>query len=574
MTQLSGKEALFFLVGFGLVNAVVFSFIGMSLTFIAGFSLASWHFPLAVLFALGVNYYAAHYLFGPHCRKTLTVSTGIIVTVIVVSILFSLLFYDISFDGQMYHIDAAFYLKNGWNPFKNELSPDINQALWLNHYGKGVEAPEAAVYALINRIESTKSVNFMVMAASFCLSMSFLLRLGRFSFRKNLFFSFLLSCNPIVIYLLLTTYVDGQLASYLLCFLAAAGLLYRNANRFYLMLLAMLLIIVLNIKFSSVVFAAVFSAGLLLALMLDRQIKSLKKVFVICVLATGFGVGVVGYFPYVSNTVHFHDPLYPGFHLLKSEAAKLAPESFARRNRFSRFFISFFSHTDELHIYRDKDPQIPSKIPFSFNKTDIYNALKPTVCRMAGFGPFFSGISILGLVFFIISAWRVHDKKQLTPVLVVLGTLLVSVFLISEAWYARYVPQLWFVPVIALMASEYYGPSFMRLKNLLYVIVLINLFFAFASFPYVFYQSEKIDYELAQLKVSGQTISVRFTYFVSNRIRFLEKQIPFQETRIPDNTGVYMVCSSTRYIPPQQPADLPKSWILRFGEKIEQRINP
>ncbi|HZK63575.1 MAG TPA: hypothetical protein VFC34_05490, partial [Puia sp.] len=513
-------------------------------------------------------------LFGPHFRKTLIVSTCIIVVVIIVSILFSLLFYDISFDGQMYHIDAAFYLKNGWNPFKKELAPDINQALWLNHYGKGVEAPEAAVYALTNRIETTKSVNFMVMAASFCLSMSFLLRLNRFSFRKNLFFSFLLSGNPIVIYLLLTTYVDGQLSSYLLCFLAVAGLLYRNTNRVYLMLLAMLLIIVLNIKFSSVVFAAIFSAGLLLALILGGQIKSLKKVFVVCVIATGFGIGVVGYFPYVSNTVHFHDPLYPGFHLLQSEAAKLAPESFARRNRFSRFFISFFSHTNELHIYQDKDPQIPSKIPFSFNKTDIYNALKPTVCRMAGFGPFFSGISILALVFFIISAWRLPDKKQMTPVLVLLGTLLVSVFSISEAWYARYVPQLWFVPVIALIASEYYRPAFIRLKNLLYLIVLINLSFAFAGFPYVYYQSAKIDYELAKLKASGQTISVQFTYFVSNRIRFLEKEIPFQETKIPDNTGVYMVGSSTRYIPPEPGADLPKSWILRLGEKIEHRINP
>ncbi len=574
MPQLSGKEGLFFLIGFGLVNAVVFTFIGMSLTFLAGFSLASWHFPLAVLFALGVNYYAAHFLFGPHFRTTLIVSTGVIVTVIIVSILFSLLFYDISFDGQMYHIDAAFYLKNGWNPFKRELSPDISQALWLNHYGKGVEAPEAAVYALTNRIETTKSVNFMVMAASFCLSMSFLLRLNRFSFRKNLFFSFLLSGNPIVIYLLLTTYVDGQLASYLLCFLAVAGLLYRNANRVYLMLLAMLLVIVVNIKFSSVVFAAIFSAGLLLALILSGQIKSLKKVFVVCVIATAFAIGVVGYFPYVSNTIHFHDPLYPGLHLLQSEAAKLAPESFARRNRFSRFFISFFSHTNELHIYQDKDPQIPSKIPFSFNRTDIYNALKPTVCRMAGFGPFFSGISILALVFFIMSAWRLPDKKQLTPVLVLLGTLVVSVFVIPEAWYARYVPQLWFVPVIALIASEYYRPAFIRLKNLLYLIVLINLSFAFANFPYVYYQSAKIDYELAKLKASGQIIPVQFTYFVSNRIRFLEKEIPFQETKIPENTGVYMVCSSTRYTSPKPGADFPKSWILRLGEKIERRINP
>ncbi|MFI5124795.1 MAG: hypothetical protein ACHQDF_05670 [Chitinophagales bacterium] len=575
MPQLSGKEGLFFLIGFGLLNAVVFTFIGMSLTFIAGFTLTSWHFPSAVLISLGVNYYAARFFLGSHYRPAWIKSTWIILIVIIVSILFSLLFYDISFDGQMYHIDSAFYLKNGWNPFKKELSPGINQALWLNHYGKGVEAPEGAVYALTNRIETTKSTNFILLAASFCLSLSFLLRLNRFSFRKNLLFSFLLSFNPIVIYLLLTTYVDGQLASCLLCLLVAGCLLYRDANRFYLILLAMILIVVLNIKFSSVVFAAIFSAGLLLALIVSGQKKSSKKVFLVCALAAGFGIAVAGYFPYITNTIHDHDPLYPGLPMLQSEAAKLAPESFAHMNRFSRFFVSFFSHTDDLHIYRDKNPQIPAKIPFGFNRTDIYNALKPIVSHMAGFGPFFSGICIMAFIFFTITAWRLPDKKQLVPVILLLGTLTCSVFIISEAWYARYVPQLWFIPVIALIVSEYYQPArFRKLRNLLYLVALIDLSFAFASFPYIYYQSAKIDYELAQLKASGQTIPVQFTYFVSNRIRFSEKQIPFQETKIPENKGVYMLSSSTRYIPPEPMPDLPKPWILRLGEKIERQIHP
>ncbi|MDP4130035.1 MAG: hypothetical protein Q8939_07725 [Bacteroidota bacterium] len=575
MPQLSGKEGLFFLIGSGLLNAVVFTLIGMSLTFIAGFTLTPWHFPSAVLISLAVNYYAARFFLGPDSRATWIKSSWIILTVIAGSILFSLLFYDISFDGQMYHIDSAFYLKNGWNPFKKELSPDINQALWLNHYGKGAEAPEGAVYALTNRIETTKSVNFILLTASFCLSLFFLLRLNRFSFRKNLLFSFLLSCNPIVVYLLLTTYVDGLLASCLLCFLMAGCLLYRDVNRFYLMLLAMLLIVVLNIKFSSVVFAIIFSGGLLTALLISRQRKSFRKVFLVCALAAGFGVAVVGYFPYITNSLHYHDPLYPGLPMLQSEAAKLAPDRFAHMNRFSKFFVSFFSHTDDLHIYRDRNPQIPAKIPFSFNRTDIFNALKPIVSHMAGFGPFFSGISILALILFIVTAWWIPDKKRLVPVIVLLGTLTCSVFVISEVWYARYVPQLWFIPVIALIVSEYYQPRRLRkLRNILYLMALIDLSFSFASFPYVYYQSAKIDYELRQLKASRQTISVQFSYFVSNRIRFSEKQIPFQETKIPELQGVYMINSSTRYIPPEPMPDLPKSWILRMGEKIEHQIHP
>jgi hypothetical protein len=564
-----------FLTGFGLVNAVTFTFIGMSLTFISGHGLAFWHFPLAVFFALLVNLAAARYFLGAGYIRAFVTSSCIILAVITLSILLSAYIYDISYDGQLYHLDSAFHLKNGWNPFKKELSPEVNQAFWINHYGKGVEAPQAAVYALTNRIETTKSTNFILLAASFCLSMSLLLRLNRFSFRRNLLFSFLLSFNPVTIYQLLNTYVDGQMASYLLCFIVVGCLLYLDANRFHLLLLATVLMVVLNIKFSAIVIAAVFCAGLLLALIIGRQKQTFRKVFIVCVLATGLGIGVVGYYPYVTNTIHYHDPIYPGLPLLQSEAARLCPGNFAHMNRFSKFFVSFFSHTNDFHIYREKNPVVSPKIPFSFNKTDLFNAVKPYVVIMAGFGPFFSGICMTALLIFIVSVWRLPNRKPLVPVLVLLGTIMCSVFIISEDWFARYIPQLWFAPVIALIAAEYFRPgAFGKLKNLLYVIMLINLSFGFASFAYVYYKTVQINYNLARLKASGQTIPVYFRYYTSNRIRFAEHHIPIREQVIPDDEGEFMVSSSSKYIPPNPLPDLPKPWILQIGERLEHRIRP
>jgi hypothetical protein len=575
MTSMDSKTCRWFLMGFGLVNSVTFTFILMSITFICGYTLAFWHFPLAILCALASNYAASRYILKSGYIPVFLSSTWIILVVIILSILIAGQFYDISPDGQMYHLDSAFHLKAGWNPFVSELPAQVNQALWLNHYGKGVEAPEAAVYALTNRIETTKSTNFILLTASFCLCMSFLQRINHFSLQKNLLFSFLVSCNPVTIYQLLNTYVDGQLASYLLCFVVAASLLYLDADRLYLILLATLLMVVLNIKFSAIIFAAVFCAGLLLALMLSRQMKSFWKVLVVCVLATGIGIGVLGYFPYVINTVKYHDPLYPGLPMLESEAAKVAPGSFARMNRFSKFFVSFFSHTNDLHIYREKNPEIPPKIPFTFNETDLYNALKPAVAIMAGFGPFFSGISIAAFFFFVVSVWRRPDRKILLPLLVLLGTLTCSVFILSEAWWARYAPQLWLVPVIALVASEYFQPQAERkLRHLLYLIVGINLSFGFASFPFVYYKTAEIKYELGRLKASGKTIPVQFTYYTSNRIRFTEHHIPFREENIPEDKAVYMVSSSSKYIPPDSMPDLAKPWLLKIGEQMEHRIHP
>ncbi len=558
-----------FLIGSGLLNAIAFTFIVLSLTFISGYPLAPWHFPLGLLLSLFVNYFAARHFDASGYKPLFLRTTMVILFIILFSILIAGLFYDISFDGQMYHLESSLQMKAGWNPFKKELPPGLNQAIWLNHYGKGVEAPQAAIYALTNRIETTKATNFIILAASFCLSLGFFIRLDYFSFKKNLLFSTLLAFNPVSFYQLLSTYVDGQLCSYLLCLMAVACFLWFDMSRYYGMLLASILVVVINIKFTAIVFAAVFVFGLLFIFLLFKSRKTFFQLAMVCALAAVFAVVVVGYFPYVINTVEYHDPMYPGMKMLQSEAAKQTPDSFLHRNRFSKFVISFFSHTDDLHLYQDKNPVIPAKIPFTFNKTDIRNAAKPYVVHMSGFGPFFSGICIAAIVIFAVFFAGLKQRKEWIPVLLLLGTIIVSVFVISEAWFARYVPQLWFVPVILLIASEAdQRKKLSRWRNLIYLIALVNISFCLVSFPYTYYRSELIRYELRQLKASGQTIPVQFTYYTSNRARFIENGIPFSETQLADSSSRFMVNSSTKYLSPDPLPDPPRPWILQLADRF------
>jgi hypothetical protein len=569
-----GQSNCWFLTGAGLVNSVVFSFVLLSMTFITGHGLGAWHFPLALTLSLLLNYFAAVHFFPENFVPVFIRTSLIILIIIFLSILISTLFYDISFDGQMYHMETAIQMKAGWNPFRHELPPELNQAIWLNHYGKGVEAPEAAIYAFTNRLETTKSTNFIMLAASFCLSMTFLLRLNRFSIRKNILFSTLLAFNPVTFYQLLNTYVDGQLSSFLLCFIALACLLFLDTNRYFFIMLASVLVIVINIKFTSLVFAAIFTAGMLLAFRAGRQWQSFKKALFVTLLASVFAVGVVGYFPYTINIVRYHDIFYPGLKTLKKEAAKVTVPAIIHKNQFSKFFISFFSHTDNLHLTFTKDPVINSKIPFTFNKTDLFNAAKPYVVYMAGMGPFFSGVCLSSILIFGFVWWRSKNRKALLPVIIMAGTVLFSVLIISEAWYVRYVPQLWFFQLILLIASETYRSKMLgRIRHLLYILLLLNISFCLASFPYVFYKTARIKYELEQLKASRQTIPVEFTYFTSNRARFKEFGIPYREVSIPDSNVVFMSSSSTKMIPPAVMPDLPKSLVLRTGEKIENRFH-
>jgi hypothetical protein len=329
-----------------------------------------------------------------------------------------------------------------------------------------------------------------------------------------------------------------------------------------------------NIKFTSLVFAAVFTAGMLMTFLVTKKYKTFKKSILAAVLATAFGVGVVGYFPFVINIVRYHDILYPGLPMLKSEALKFTPPALRNRNQFSKFFISFFSHTDNLHLTVTKDPVIKPKIPFTVNRTDIFNASKPYVVFIAGMGPFFSGICLTAVFIFVYWLRKLKDKKDTIPVLFLSGTVLISSLIISEAWYARYVPQLWLFPFILLIASETVrSKTLNRIRNFLYVISIINLSFCLASFPYVYYKTEQIKYELDQLKASGETIPVEFTYFTSNRERFLEYDIPFRDEQIPDSIAVFMSSSSTKMIPPKPMPDLPKPITLRLGEKIMNRFH-
>ncbi len=568
------KSSSWFLTGAALVNTVVFSFIILCLSFMVGHGLGAWQFPLAFILAIFLNYFASRYFLPLEYKRVFILTSVLALLVIVLSILISGMFYDISADGQMYHMETAIQMKAGWNPFKKELPLELNQAIWLNHYGKGVEDPQATIYAVTNRLETTKATNFIMLAASFCLVMAFLIRLNRFSSKKNLLFTTLLAFNPVTFYQLLNTYVDGQLCSFLLCFIAIACLLFMDANRYFLILLASILIILLNIKFTAIVFGGIFTGGMLLVFFVCKKWQAFKRGFIVSALASVFAVGVVGYFPYMINIIQYHDILYPGLPMLKSEAAKFTPLRLKDKNQLAKFYISFFSHTDNVHLGMVKDPVITYKLPFTFNKTDIFNASKPYVVIIAGMGPFFSGILLSALGLFIYWLWRFKNRKEAIPIIIMAGTLIVSVLIISEAWYVRYVPQLWFFPLVLLMATEFnQGKTLNRIRNFLYGIMLVNILFCAASFPFVYYETLKIKYELEQLKASRQVIPVEFTYFTSNRARFKEWNIPYRETQIPDSTAVFMSSSSTKMIPPAVMPDLPKSLVLKIGEKIVNRFH-
>jgi len=565
----------YFLIASGLVNMLCFSLLLGSATFLSGHTISSWQFPLAMVIAFFINYRAAGSLEKKEGLALFFRSSLVMIGVIIISLLLALFFYDVSFDGQSYHMESVYQLGTKWNPVVTQLPDSINltEAIYVNHYPKGSEIPQSAIYHITQRIESGKATNLVLFAASFFLCLSFLYRQGQFSFRKKLWISALFTLSPVTVGEFISFYVDGQMASLLLCFLLLCSFLFSESKWYYLFMLISVMIILVNLKFTGVLFVAVCMAGYLATLLVNRKLITLRAAFMAGVLAAILGVGLAGYYPYVTNSLHYGSPFYPVMgHVKKDIISNVYPESFKDKNRFEKFFVSFFSHTDELRIYEDKNPKVPSKIPFSFNRTDLVNAPKLGV-KMAGFGPFFSGAVLISLVLFLVLARTGRDRTRMFNSSMVLGTLLLSVFAVPEAWWARLVPQLWLFPLIIAYLSEPIRTGTVKwLRGTIYCVLALNILLSLLIVPWNLVKTEEVKFQVAELKASRDTLNVEFTYFKSNRIRLRENGIPYREQKVSDQNADYLVRSSTKFERPAHLPDVPQPLLLSWMEGLKKKF--
>ncbi len=206
---------IYFLLGLGLTSLFAYTLLFCTNSFVRGHSISSWQFLLSVVMMLVTQYFASKEFFELQAKKVFLQTSGILISIIFLSIVLANIFYDISFDGQWYHQETIARLKQGWNPYLKELSvpkkpgiPDPRDA-WclgphidptknangdepvlyikyvsLNYFVKGVEITQTAIYALTKKIETGKAINIICMLASLFLTVSALYKMGRWKTGK------------------------------------------------------------------------------------------------------------------------------------------------------------------------------------------------------------------------------------------------------------------------------------------------------------------------------------------------------------------------------------------------------
>ncbi len=529
-----------FILGSSVIVLIAAILLISSLLFTAGHALSPSSFWLALAVAAIAAWLMCSRYFPGRRWLALIGILAVLAAIFLLGISVSGKVFDLSWDGQAYHQEAIIQLANGWNPLHDQPLP-IASGIWINHYTKGPWISSASLYVLTGHIEQGKVFNILLVVSSFFFCLSALLPYYRQRLLKPLLFSALAACNPVSILQLPTFYIDGQLSSILVISLALLFMIVKTPDVWPALVLLLSVIIAVNIKYTGLAYLLALGLPVMLYLWLVKARLSLKLIASSLAIGLIAGSLFVGFNPYVTNTIRNGNPLYPlaGPGAMDIMTAN-SPANFHGMNRFEKLFISTFSETADIATpYSTR-----WKWPFTVSKDELGAFQADT--RVAGFGPLFGGAVLLSLIL-LATAWPLDKKK--TVVFTGLGLLITCSALVNpEAWWARYAPQLWLLPVLGAMLGLSMSRKPQKILGLAIALVLmINLFMV--AIPY-FAQQYIADVFLKKQLVEMRKdpiVLVSFGSDYSNRARLTEAGIRYREVARLDGPGVQTMVSSNTY---------------------------
>jgi len=440
---------------------------------------------------------------------------------------------DFTCDGQGYHGTGIMQLLEGWNPIRQPQHAEAPQALQrevMIHYAKGPWLAAGALARLTGKVEAGKATTLLLMAGCFFLALHTGLRHSRFGFGKALLVALLFAANPLTLSQCLTNYVDGQLAALFSFMFLGSCLLLIQSRAVYMLLVALAIVLLVNVKLTGLVYAGVFGISIIIvALLWKRAARTLVIVYSLAVL---FGLAV-GFNPYVTNLRETGNPFYPfAFGRLapggteENFAVHQMPVVFRGSNRFENFARSIFSRCqNDYDLSALTFRGSPLKIPFTVGADEI-GWFRNVDTRICGWGPLTSGI----LLFASAAIWFGCRRARHLALPLSL-CLLATIFAIPHPWWARYAPQLWLLPVIVVAVLLLRQT---KLANIL-AAILCGLMFsnlamvAIPSFHTSYVETKRLQAQLRWLAAQHRTFPVAFGDFVFNRLRLREHGIAYRE---------------------------------------------
>lgn len=536
------------LIGAILVGFVCSILLVSSALFAAGVVISWFHIPLAAALAAGFGWWIAKFYFPKETVPAFGFAFGSSVVVFVSFALLNGKIYDISWDGQWYHSEAILQLANGWNPFYDATSNGTLVSTLLNFYAKGPWICAAALYKFSGNFEAGKAFHLSLILACWLFSLAALSTFRGIRWQWSIMLSLLWALNPVSLCQVFTYYVDGQLASLLGIALSLLILIDRRPDRVLMAVLALLVILMINVKLNGAIYIAIIGGGYWLWAAIVKKARNIE--LAMWLIAGGVVGGVVvGFNPYVTQFVKEFistgNPFYPTDYRSLTHIDGESPfRNFVGMNRVEKLFVSLFSKSEILPRH-----PLELKLPFTFSQNELQSFMYPDV-RVGGFGPLFSGALVLTCAVLVILVVK-YSRQLVGALTLLLPVMLILISAVSnpEMWWARYIPQLWIIPVVVasiglllLRGGQWRYLTFALLLTLYVNILLISFVYASATIR----GDRQIAGDLTTLKNDVEPIAVRFNGFASTRYRFEQegiRYIEFETLPCPENQRVNVVWS-------------------------------
>ena len=444
-------------------------------------------------------------------------SSSILVANLIFLILSSSLYYllsktyDASWDGQWYHQDAVIKLVEGWNPFYSVSEPNLSISksdIWIHHYPQASWIVQACILKIGNNIQATKILHLLLSVSCFGISFYAIRIVGKFNVFISALFSLCIAFNPITYSQFFSFYVDGQSAVGLSMYAILLVLLTQNPSKYLYLLLTAVFIYISNIKFTNLVYLSIFNASYFTWYIINNKNTRLKIITYFTALYC-FGIFIVGYSSYTRNTIENTHPFYPL--LGEKNVGKIVKEiplsaNFVDQNRFENFIDASFAYP----VYARQPDSSRFRVPF----TDVnYDNFFRTDPEISGFGARWSEILIISCLILIYLLIKLDSKKRF-HLLMICSVLLISIFINESCFVARYVPQMWLIPIIFIIYLYSTNRFLAKVVSVVFSLFLIynTLKIVETQVKYQIEVRNNINLEIDYLKSIQKTIEVKCKY--------------------------------------------------------------
>jgi hypothetical protein len=370
---------------------------------------------------------------------------------------------DLSYDGWTYHQPGVIALSHGWNPVTEPVF-----GTWWARYGRSIgypsngpsiEALSTTVYPKALWILGAQAVvwglpldagKYPALLLIFVVGLIALRALQLRGIPNSWAYalSVLTALNPVCVVQSTTFYVDGALGSCLAILIFSLLSYDVTRSTADLVLALCVALLACNLKFTGPVYTALILLPFSIWWLLQRRLVA--RELLLCGIAASVLLAA-SINPYFTNLRDFGSPVYPlnEWDVMEDQ---MSP-GFLKEHSLKKLLISLtFSNLADRSFDNAATDERNFTSPFQSRGFDEFKKFGGTAdLRIGGFGPFF-GITI-AVTLLAASLLIVGPRNGFGFAAVALGTLL-SVVVNPQMWWARFVPQMWLLPVLVATAAS------------------------------------------------------------------------------------------------------------------------